>query len=190
MTTYTPKPTYYNGVTYRSRNEAKWARFFDHMQVRHDYEPAILSGWNGTVYRPDFYFPVEDIFGEVKSNMAGIQNEAMANKLNGAIDYQSTPVSKGLLLLGNFPYDVRADGVRLKTKWLFWHKGVCCADAYIQSFPWDYRKGTILCTKDHINAGDPLPPTASPDIFLEQDPSETHIAWAINEINKYFMEAR
>ena len=108
MTTYTPKPTYYNGVTYRSRNEAKWARFFDHMQVRHDYEPAILSGWNGTVYRPDFYFPDEDIFGEVKSNMAGIQNEAMANKLNGAIDYQSTPVSKGLLLLGNFPYDVRA----------------------------------------------------------------------------------
>lgn len=189
MMTYAPKPTYYGGVNYRSRNEAKWARFFDHMHIRRYYEPTTATGWNGTVYRPDFYFPEEDIFAEVKSNAAGIQNEAMANKLNGAIDYQSTPVSKGLLLLGNFPYDVRADGVRLKTKWLFWHKGVCCADAYIMSWSWT-SAGVIICTKDNIDSGDPLPPTASPDIFLEQDPSEPFIAWAINETNKYFMEAR
>lgn len=42
-------PTRYNGVNYRSRLEAKWARFFDLLEWPHEYEPLDLDG-----YIPDF----------------------------------------------------------------------------------------------------------------------------------------
>lgn len=52
-------PTEYNGTTFRSRLEARWAAFFDFCGWRWDYEP---NDWNG--YIPDFrightYFEVK-----------------------------------------------------------------------------------------------------------------------------------
>lgn len=42
-------PTDYNGVTFRSRLEARWAAFFDEFKIAWDYEPFDLEGWS-----PDF----------------------------------------------------------------------------------------------------------------------------------------
>lgn len=42
-------PTYYKGIRFRSRLEAAWARFFDLLVWRWDYEPFDLPGWT-----PDF----------------------------------------------------------------------------------------------------------------------------------------
>lgn len=38
-------PTTYRGVQFRSRLEAKWASFFDHLGIHWEYEPLDLNGW-------------------------------------------------------------------------------------------------------------------------------------------------
>lgn len=60
-------PTQYNGTTFRSRTEAKWAVFFDKQGIPYQYEPEgyqTLDGW----YLPDFRFSDAPsmIFFEVK----------------------------------------------------------------------------------------------------------------------------
>jgi hypothetical protein len=182
---YKGKETFYNGVLFRSKNEAKWARFFSLLRIRYAYEPVTVFGWNGVKYRPDFYFPDYGKYAEVKSNANGIQNDQMAEKLNGAIDWQATDVSNGLLLLGAFPYDVRVNSVRLRTKWLYWYKGVCCADAYIWQSQTD-GKATLAFTENNIDTGDPLPLSASPDIYVEPRSAGEYITIAINDTNEYF----
>ena len=185
MENFKGKETLYGGVRYRSKQEAKWSFILDFLCLRQMYEPTTVTGWNGTIYKPDFYLPDFGVYAEVKTNTEGIQNEAMATKLNGAIDYNTTPVSKGLLLLGAIPYDVRTPSIRIKTKWLFWHKGVCCADAYIQQSSYE-NKATLILTGDNIDTGDPLPHSASPDLFLEPYVFGYYITQAINAANDYF----
>lgn len=188
MSEYKAKETYYNGITFRSRNEAKWARFFDLTRILYVYEPIVATGWNGERYKPDFFFPEYGKYGEVKSNPSGIQNEAMARKLNGVIDYQSSPISNGLILLGSFPFDVRVSATRLKTKWMYWHKGVCCADAYIQQ-RYGGREAHIFFTEFNTDCGDPIPESASPDIYIEPFGPGTFTTIAINDTNDYFNNA-
>ncbi len=48
--------THYKGYRFRSRLEARWAVFLDHMQCKWQYEP---QGFNldGMLYLPDFWLP-------------------------------------------------------------------------------------------------------------------------------------
>lgn len=184
---YIAKETFYNGVLFRSKNEAKWAYFFDLIRIKYVYEPVTFTGWNQKVYKPDFYLPEYEKYAEIKSSAEGIQNEYMSAKLNGAIDYEATPVSNGLLLLGKFPFDVRTQGIRLKTKWLFWHKGVCCGDAFIQP-RYAGREGVIHFTQESFDCGDPLPSSAVPDIYIDPYSSGQFMTIAINDTNNYFMQ--
>ena len=47
-------PADYDGTTYRSKLESRWARFFDEHGVLFEYEPeGLLLG--DSIYRPDFY---------------------------------------------------------------------------------------------------------------------------------------
>jgi len=48
-----PIPTTYGGVQFRSRLEARWAVFFDRLQVHWTYEPFEISN-NNLSYVPDF----------------------------------------------------------------------------------------------------------------------------------------
>jgi len=60
-----PKPTYYDGIRFRSRLEATWAAFFDLCRWRWEYEPLDLKGWV-----PDFVLHgPEPIAVEVKPVM-------------------------------------------------------------------------------------------------------------------------
>lgn len=58
-------PTSFNGYRFRSRLEARWAVFFHTLQIDYRYEP---EGYNleGTRYLPDFWFPEQDCWIEVK----------------------------------------------------------------------------------------------------------------------------
>lgn len=58
-------PTLYNGIEYRSRTEARWAVFFDKINITHVYEIEGLKTDQGN-YLPDFYLPDYDAFAEVK----------------------------------------------------------------------------------------------------------------------------
>jgi hypothetical protein len=63
-----PIETYYNGYRFRSRLEARWAVFFDALDIDYEYEPEGYELKNGKRYLPDFYLPTFNggLYCEVK----------------------------------------------------------------------------------------------------------------------------
>lgn len=59
-------PTTYANHKFKSRTEARWAVFFDEMEIRWEYEPegVVLPG--GGWYLPDFWLPDLKMWAEVK----------------------------------------------------------------------------------------------------------------------------
>ena len=58
--------TEYNGIRFRSRLEARWSIFFDHLNVSHSYEYEAYKLDEKTVYLPDFWLPDQKLFVEIK----------------------------------------------------------------------------------------------------------------------------
>jgi hypothetical protein len=62
--------TEYNGYRFRSRTEARWAVFFDHIGRSYEYEPQGFVLPSGKKYLPDFKFSIRSksiqYFFEVK----------------------------------------------------------------------------------------------------------------------------
>jgi hypothetical protein len=73
ITTATAIETTYAGHRFRSRLEARWAVFFDHLRIEWKYEPqgyVVGSGSDRTYhYLPDFWLPRQDIWAEVKGQV-------------------------------------------------------------------------------------------------------------------------
>jgi len=59
-------PTDYHGYRCRSRLEARWIVFFEHMGIDFLYEPEGFEFEDGTRYLPDFYLPQIRFWAEVK----------------------------------------------------------------------------------------------------------------------------
>jgi hypothetical protein len=59
------KNTFYNGYNFRSRLEARWAIWFDCMEIKYGYE---IEGYDldGKAYLPDFWLPDLNIWIEIK----------------------------------------------------------------------------------------------------------------------------
>ena len=93
--------TEYNGYRFRSRLEARWAVFFDAINLEYQYEPEGFCGLNGHMYLPDFYFPMQEVYAEVKGSDKALANDSL--RIIAAIDQNETPVSKGLMILGDIP---------------------------------------------------------------------------------------
>jgi hypothetical protein len=60
-----PIPTTWNGVTYRSRTEARWAVFLAALPIQAEYEAETYSLPSG-LYLPDFWVPDWKFFIEIK----------------------------------------------------------------------------------------------------------------------------
>lgn len=58
--------TEYKGYLFRSRLEARWAKTFDALGIEWVYEPEGYELPDGTYYLPDFYFPRQQCFIEIK----------------------------------------------------------------------------------------------------------------------------
>lgn len=58
-------PTNYGGFTFRSRTEARWAVFFDELDIKWDYEREGFEV-DGRRYLPDFWLPDLERWLEVK----------------------------------------------------------------------------------------------------------------------------
>ena len=65
----TALPAKYAGTRYRSRMEARWAVFMDHMGIKFEYESEGFE-LGGVCYLPDFYIPKLDVFMEIKNPLA------------------------------------------------------------------------------------------------------------------------
>ena len=59
-------PTYYNGYKFRSRLEARWAVFFDVLNIKYVYEPDGFMFNDNSKYLVDFYLPDQQVFVEIK----------------------------------------------------------------------------------------------------------------------------
>lgn len=58
--------TEYKGYRFRSRLEARWAVFFDMLELEWEYEAEGFILENGTRYLPDFWLPKLNTFVEIK----------------------------------------------------------------------------------------------------------------------------
>ena len=83
--------TLYNGYRFRSRLEARWAVFFDAINIQYEYEPEGYLLSDGTKYLPDFYLPESDTFFEVK----GIMNDIDLHKITQFITESKKPLVIG-----------------------------------------------------------------------------------------------
>lgn len=61
-------PTIYDGITYRSRTEARWAIFFKELSLNFKYEQEKIEFEDGITYLPDFYIEDFDCYFEVKGS--------------------------------------------------------------------------------------------------------------------------
>lgn len=52
--------TEYKGYRFRSRLEARWAVFFDTLEIKWEYEKEGYTLADGTNYLPDFWIPLDD----------------------------------------------------------------------------------------------------------------------------------
>lgn len=102
-----PIETEYNGYLFRSKLEAQWAVVFDSLGIRYEYEPEGFELEDGTRYLPDFYFPEQDTYGEVKPDRPGALEELFDKSLkfveNGTIER--------LIILPNIPAATKKDPV-------------------------------------------------------------------------------
>lgn len=57
--------TKYKGYRFRSRGEARWAVFFDTLEIKYEYEREGFD-LGGTLYLPDFWLPELETWLEVK----------------------------------------------------------------------------------------------------------------------------
>lgn len=57
--------THYNGYRFRSRLEARWAVWLDHLGIKYRYEAEGFD-LNGEWYLPDFYLPEHKAWIEIK----------------------------------------------------------------------------------------------------------------------------
>jgi hypothetical protein len=93
-----PIETKYQGYRFRSRLEARWAVFFDHLKLHWEYEKEGF--YIGKVmYLPDFYVIGESgdgWFVEVKGNLLDTESVDKAE----ALHREPPPYAKGCLLVG------------------------------------------------------------------------------------------
>lgn len=66
VTTIKAIETQYNGYRFRSRVEARWARFFDALGVKYEYEKEGYDLGDAGWYLPDFWLPQLGVWVEIK----------------------------------------------------------------------------------------------------------------------------
>ena len=90
-------PTKFDGYTFRSRLEARWAVFFRSMGIRYEYEIEGLTLADGNKYLPDFYLPDFSRYVEIKRlDLLGTAEGEKAERKIFSID--------GIIAYGD-PYD-------------------------------------------------------------------------------------
>ncbi|MEU8035692.1 hypothetical protein [Streptosporangium sp. NPDC049078] len=99
--------TRYAGCRFRSRLEARWAVFFDHLGIAWEYEPQGFIV-DGTPYLPDFWLPETKTWVEVKGDEESFQEHAAlyakaagSGALPDTTDAECS--TRGLLILGPIP---------------------------------------------------------------------------------------
>lgn len=120
--------TEYKGHYFRSRLEAKWAVYFDALNVKWEYEPEGFEK-DGVRYLPDFYFPEYDIWAEIKPKGHGNKDMAkweMLSQEKILIIFEGRPHVGICKVYGFIDYemDIIPFADKLKDSYgMMWHAG-------------------------------------------------------------------
>lgn len=96
--------THYAGCRFRSRLEARWAVFFDTMEIPWQYEPQGYTLSNGQNYLPDFLLTGCGTWVEVKGSKAAVNWHVLALAgLELPVMPHVVEAGPNLLLLGSIP---------------------------------------------------------------------------------------
>ena len=98
MSTVKAIETEYNGYRFRSRLEARWAVFFDSMEIRYQYEPEGFEAAGGLRYLPDFYLTDLEAYVEVKPF-----EESRLPELKKCCELVRADPTKKIIVLGEIP---------------------------------------------------------------------------------------
>ena len=104
----TPIATKYNNYLFRSRLEARWAVFFDEMQIPYQYEIEGFEIAKEVRYLPDFYLPTQKAYVEVKGNEEQFHSDLP--RICDIIRHPQSPVRR-LIILGDIPYSKKSGGI-------------------------------------------------------------------------------
>jgi hypothetical protein len=74
------RPTWFEGILYRSQIEARWALFFRLMDIPAEYEETYFD-LGGIFYRPDFWLPKQNCWVEVKGPAPSAHEKEKARRL-------------------------------------------------------------------------------------------------------------
>jgi len=191
-----PIETFYHGYRFRSRLEARWAVFFDALNVRFEYEPEGFDLGNGEYYLPDFrvkcwgdrgsiFEEPYDLYIEVKGRMT----EDDANKIRKfakdpnvghlpiweqADEYERLMNEKNMVLIvGNIPEEGCAYDAR--------ELGAYDPMNGIKIYPYNYE----LIDGDHFAA---FPAAHKGKFFLCGD--DSNYCWNEEEVERAYRLAR
>ena len=90
--------TEYNGYRFRSRLEARWAVFFDALDIPYYYEPEGFD-LDGMRYLPDFYLPDIELWVEVKGHLESEEEkQTILAKMHGLTKNLG---HNGVIVIGN-----------------------------------------------------------------------------------------
>lgn len=166
MNSIKPIETHYKGCRFRSRLEARWAVFFDHLGIRWEYEPEgfEVPFEDGDLrYLPDFKLIDYGIWVEVKGSEEQFAKDSgrMAwmvdfGHLPGvSVDDPETGPTGGLLILGQVPEPKK--GMRSIHPILYHDKGVRLALLSFVALP-----GMAPCPFWDVYGDSPV--TTAPDL--------------------------
>jgi hypothetical protein len=97
-----PIETRYAGYRFRSRLEARWAVFFDALNLEWKYEPEGFD-LNGLPYLPDFFIKSWNCYAEIKPDVSDEVNRA-----DEICQRFTTNTRKSITLFVGLPDDLRA----------------------------------------------------------------------------------
>jgi len=97
--------TEYNGYLFRSRLEARWAVFFDALDIEYQYESEGFD-LDGTWYLPDFWLPSQACWVEIKPTIPDLKVKKREHELCRRLADQTEKVT---LLIGGQPWVKREE---------------------------------------------------------------------------------
>lgn len=142
-----PIQTNYKGYRFRSRLEARWAVFWDALDLEWSYEPEGFDLGGGVFYLPDFHLGQVNLWAEVKPRRA-TEHELHKCRLLAAGS------GRNVLLLEGMPAD-RAYPI-IGPSDFFDHDAILCNDRYPQkegrfythvgcNCAWFFNEGCEIC---------------------------------------------
>ena len=165
--------THYKGYRFRSRLEARWAVFFDHLNVPYEYEKEGYELGNGRRYLPDFWLPSLNTWLEIKAQLTRMDGSPQDSMKEFPEPSPELKLCESFRDAQNWPIALSVGAPGQERIWLFgWDERNDSLGTIISEYAW-------WCFSDHRATFHPNKGKTE-RVYLSGDFS-TQIPWFIEE---------